>query len=144
MKLAPDAFDRLIQTDTRFNRFDEKFKRFLQELTFFNEPRCPLKGVNIEAAADARAVTVKYRTVTLNLRLFFQLNGQNSPYARVEGTFDKPGDDKTFEKLGTFTFNPQGFTDIEPDADGDPVDLEGKAVEIVIHFLTLALKHGAA
>ena len=144
MKLAPDAFDRLIQTDTRFNRFDEKFRLFLQQLTFFNEPRCPLKGVVIEVAADARAVTVKYRSVTLNLRLFFQLNEQNSPSARVEGTLDKPGDDETFEKLGTFTFNPQGFTDFEPDADGDPVDLEGRALEIVIHFLTLALKHGAA
>ena len=144
MKLAPDSFDRLLQTDTRFNRFDDKFKLFLQQLTFFNEPRCPLKGVVVEAAADSRSVTIRYRTVTVTLRLLFQLNEQNSPTARVEGTLEKPGDAKSIEKLGTFTFNPQGFTDFDPDADGDPIDLEGKALEIVVHFLTLALKHGAA
>ena len=144
MKLTPDAFNRLIQTDPRFNRFDEKFKLFLQQLTFFNEPRCPLKGAVVEAAADARAVTVKYRTVTLTLRLLFQLNEQNSPLARVEASIVRPGDSKSIENLGAFTFNPQGSTDFEPEADGDPIDLEGKALEIVVHFLTLALKHGAA
>ncbi len=144
MKLAPEAFERLTQIDTRFNRLGDKFNLFLQQLTFFNEARCPLKGVVVEAAADARCVSVQYRTVKLTLRLLFQLNEQNSPSARVVVTLEKPDDGKFNEELGAFTFNLQGFTDFELDADGDPIDLEGKALEIVVHFLSLALKHGAA
>ena len=144
MKLNPQALERLAQADARFNRFDERFKTFLQQLSFFNEPRCPIKGIAVEVAPDERGFSAKYRTITIAFRMLFQLSAQGTPSARVECSLEEPKEGKNKVILGTFTFNPLGATNFEPGPDADPIDLEGMAAEILLHFIQLALEHGAA
>ena len=144
MKLKAQALDRLAQADSRFARFDERFNGFVQQLAFFNEPRCPLKGVEVEVSPAERRFTVKYRTLVVGFRLLFQLNTQGSPSARIACTLEEPSSDKDKVSLGTFKFDPQGFTDFEVDQGADPIELEEMAPEILAHFIRLALEHGAA
>ena len=144
MKLNPQALERLSQADLRFNRFDERFKTFLQQLPFFNEPRCPIKGITVEVAPDERGFSAKYRTIKIAFRMLLQLNAQGAPSARVECWLEEPKEGEKRVSLGNFTFNPLGATNFDPDPEGDPVDLEGMAPEILLHFIHLALEHGAA
>ena len=144
MKLTAHTFERLAQADSRFSRFDDRFNAFLQRLTFFNESHCPVKGITIELVPTERRFTAKYRTVVVGFRMFFQLNAQGTTSARVVCTLEEPYAEAIKASLGIFTFNAQGFTDLEVDQEGDPIELEEMAPEIVVHFIQLALAHGAA
>jgi len=144
MKLTQNPLARLQNAERHFNQIESTFDNFVKRLDFFKEPSCPTRGVVVAVQEQRRAFVVTYKTVRLLFRLLLTLTPQGVASALVVCTWADQDDKGSRVELGRFAVDRSGRIDFEDASDGDQIDLEGMAPEIITHFLLLALERGAA
>ena len=140
MRLDPRPPDRLIHAARRFERIEQRFAEFSGALAWFKSPQCPLRQVTVEQGEDPRCVIASFGTTRVVLRLHLVLPDDGVAAGQVICIRSQP-------KLGTadslvtwFMFDAHGRTSFELGADGDPVEMEQHAVEILLHVLEAATR----
>lgn len=135
MHLTVNVLDRISNAERRFERLRQKFAIFIRNLEFFTEPRCPVRGVAVATTADGNFCTVSFATVVVGFRLLFSLSSDGAAAGRVVCTLEAPIFTEIKPVLGSFKFNPQGFTDFEVTEGADLIEMEQHAAELVLHFV---------
>lgn len=144
MKLTPKPFERLQSAEPNLNQLESHFKTFAERLSLFEKSSCPVRGVKVKTQEDGKSFVVTYKTVRLRFRLVLQLSLQGQATARIVCTWADSTDKMEVPELGSFTVDKNNNTDLVDSTDGDQIDLEGMAPEIVLHFLLAALQQGEA
>ena len=144
MKLTPNPIVRLQNAERHFAQIEAIFGAFVQKLSFFKDSTCPTRGVIVQVADDGKTVEVNYKTVRIAFRFLVTLTAQGAASGLVVCNWADRDDKSPKVELGRFAFDRSGRTNYEDPTDGDPVDLEGMAPEIVSHFLLHALEQSAA
>jgi hypothetical protein len=94
----------------------------------------------VEQGEDSRCVVASFGTTRVVLRLHLVLPGDGVAAGQVICTRSQPKLGAADPLITSFTFDAQGRTSFEVSADGDPVELEQHAVEIVLHVLETAAR----
>lgn len=138
MRLDPRTPDRLIHAARRFERIEQRFGEFNAALEWFKSPRCPLRQVTVEQGDDSRCVIASFGTTKVVLRLLLVLPEDGVAEGQVICTRAQPKLGVVDPMITAFTFDAQGRTSFELGADGDPIEMEQHATEIVAHVLEAA------
>jgi len=139
MRLSDQVIQRVGLAGRRFLKLKSVFDAFIEELSFFSEPRCPTPGVTIEKSADGYFFTASFTSVVVGFRLLHVQETDQPAAVKVVCTLESPFFTKNKPVIGAFTYNGQGDTDFEVDEGADPINLNGAAPEIVLHFIVEAL-----
>lgn len=147
MRLDPRTADRLIHAARRFERIEQRFADFKAALEWFRSPQCPLRSVTVEPCDDSRCVIALFGTTKVVLRLLLVLPEDGVAAGQVICTRAQPKLGVVDPIVTSFTFDAQGRTSFELGEDGDPIEMEQHAAEIVVHVLEAAarpIEHDAA
>lgn len=140
MKLDPKTAERLIHAARRFDRIEQRFAEFKVALDWFKDPQGPLRSVTVELADDPRCIIVSFAAIKMSLRLLLVIPDSGVATGQVICTKVLPKFDVVDPVLASFTFDAQGRTSFEVGANGDPVEMEQHAVDIVLHLVELAAR----
>ncbi len=140
MRLDPRTLDRLIQAARRFERIEQRFAAFRAELEWFATPQCPLRAVTVESGDDSRCVIASFGTTKVVLRLLLVLPEHGVATGQVICTRALPKFGIVDPTIASFTFDAQGRTSFELGEDGDLIEMEQHAVEILMHVLEAAVR----
>lgn len=140
MRLDLRTPDRLIHAARRFERIDQRFAEFNSALEWFKSPQCPMRQVMVEQGDDPRCVIASFGTTKVVLRLFLVLSEDGVAMGQVICTRAQPKLGVVDPVITSFSFDAQGRTTFELGTDGDAIELEQHAVEIVAHVLEAALR----
>ena len=140
MRLDPRTPDRLTHAARRFERIEQRFAEFNVALEWFKSPQCPLRQVTVEHGGDSRSVIVSFGTTKVVLRLLLVLPEDGVAAGQVICTRSQPSLGAVEPMITSFTFDAQGRTSFEVGADGDPIEMEQHAAEIMMHVLEVAAR----
>lgn len=140
MKLTNDLFKRMNTAGRRFVGVKQQFSSFTNQLEYFLQPSCPVSGVTIAPSQDGCFVLAAFTTVTVGFRLLHTLEAERPTMGKVICTLEQPTFTEDKPVIGSFTFGPNGLTDIEAPDEADPIDLTFCACDIVLHFINMALE----
>ena len=143
MQLSQNSLNRFVTTDRRFARLQENFGRFIEALTYFSDPQCPLRGVEVNSLGGGTAIEVKYRNILLRFDLMFELAEDDNVKARmVCSQPDRSAADK-WVNVGSFGFTFSAVTDIQTSDGLDNAELIEMAPDIVLEFIRQAVRASA-
>lgn len=134
--------DRFANADRRFDLLAQKYANFVNALSFFEERRCPVRGISVTKTDDPLSVRVRYRTVTICLQMLYEMSDSGSVSGRVVCIIEKPLFSTERRLIDSVSFNTQGL--IEVNEGEPPLELEHMAPEIVLGFLNLGLNQQVA
>ena len=140
MRIDPRTPDRLVNAARRFETIEHQFTEFKAALEWFKSARCPVRQVTVEPGDDSRCVIASFGMTQVVLRLLLVLPEDGIAAGQVICTRAHPKFNLVDPVITSFTFNAQGRTSFEVGADGDPIEMEQHAVEIVMHVLEKALR----
>ena len=140
MRLDPKTPDRFIHAARRFERIEQRFADFKAALEWFGSPQCPLSSVTVEPGDDSRCVIASFGTTKVVLRLLLVLPEDGVATGQVICIRALPKIGVVDPTLTSFTFDAQGRTSFELGEDGDPIEIEQHAVEIMMHVLEAAVR----
>ncbi len=140
MRLDPKTPDRLIHAARRFERIEQRFAGFKAALEWFESPQCPLGSVTVEPGGDSHCVIASFGTSKVVLRLLLVLPEEGVATGQVICTLALPKFGVVDPTITSFTFDAQGRTSFELGEDGDPIEMEQHAVEIMMHVLEAAVR----
>jgi hypothetical protein len=100
-----------------------------------------LKSISVSDAHDDGSIEAVFMNVRIRFQLLMIFNERNEPRGRVicthfHGINSRPVEE---DKLGMFTFDTIGLTDLAPYVDGEAMVLERNAPHIILTFLERAM-----
>jgi hypothetical protein len=138
MRLDPRTPDRLIHAARRFERIEQRFAEFIAALEWFKSPQCQLRQVTVEQGDDSRCVIASFGTTKVVLQLLLVLPEDGVAAGQVICTRAQPKLGVVDPMITSFKFDAQGLTSLDLGEDGDPIEMEQHAAEIVAHVLEAA------
>jgi hypothetical protein len=100
-----------------------------------------LKSISVSDADEGGSIEAVFMNVRIRFQLLMIFSDSFEPRGRVicthcHGIHGLPVQE---DKLGGFTFDTNGVTDLAPGVDGEPMVLEHSAPQIVLTFLERAM-----
>ena len=140
MRIDSRTLDRLIHAARRFERIEQRFAAFKAALAWFTTPQCPLQSVAVEQGDDSRCVIASFGTTKVVLRLLLVLPEDGVATGQVICTRALPKLGVVDPPITSFTFDAQGRTSFDLGEDGDSIEMEQHAVEIMMHVLEAGIR----
>lgn len=139
MELTKNVIERIAHVDKRYVRFRQVFATFVERAQLLVGPDSNIKGLRLETSAQENILDVFFAEMQIRFLLLVCYGEDGSPRGRVVCSREIPNLSDTNDILGSFSFSGQGATDFDVEQGHDPVEMEYHAIEIVLHFLNLAI-----
>ena len=140
MKISHKVVDEIIHIERRYTRLTQIFAGFVERAQYFVEENSPLKALELKVSADGSSLDANFAGIHLRFQLLPGYGDDGSVRGRVVCSRQIPGLYKESDILGSFTFLGNGNTDFEVEQGGDPIEMEYHAIEIVLHFVQMAIQ----
>lgn len=140
MQISHKVVDEIIHVERRYARLAQIFAEFVERAQYLAGENSPLKTLKLQVSADGNSLDAIFAGIHLRFQLLPVYGEDGSVRGRVVCSRQVPGLYKDSDVLGSFTFFGNGNTDFNVEEGGDPIDMEYHAIEIVLHFVQMAIQ----
>lgn len=140
MQISHKVVDEIIHVERRYTRLTQIFAGFVERAKYLVGENSPLKAFKLKVSADENSLDAIFAGIHLRFQLLPGYGEDGSVRGRVVCSRQVPGLYKESDILGSFTFLGNGNTDFEVEQGSDPIEMEYHAIEIVLHFVQMAIQ----
>ncbi len=140
MKISHKVVDEIIHIERRYTRLTQIFAGFVERAQYLVGENSRLKVLKLKVSADGSSLDAIFAGIHLRFQLLPGYGEDGSVRGWVVCSRQIPGLYKESDILGSFTFLGNGNTDFEVEQGGDPIEMEYHAIEIVLHFVQMAIQ----
>lgn len=140
MQISPKVVDEIIYLERRHTRLTQIFSVFVERAQYLVGENSPLKGFKMQVSPDSSSFDVIFAGLHVRFQLLPGYAADGSVLGRVVCSRQISGLYKDNDILGYFTFLGNGNTDFNIEQGCDPIEMEYHAIEIVLHFVQMAIQ----
>ena len=140
MQISPKVVDEINHLERRYTRLAQVFAVFVERARYLVGENSPLKVLKMQVSADGSSLDAIFAGIHVRFQLLPSYAADGSVLGRVVCSRQISGLYKDNDILGCFTFLGNGNTDFNVDQGSDPIEMEYHAIEIVLHFVQMAIQ----
>lgn len=140
MQISHKVVDEITNFERRYTRLTQIFVDFVERAHYLVGEHSPLKALKLKVSVDGSSLEAIFAGIHLRFQLLPGYGEDGSVRGRVVCSRQIPGLYKESDILGSFTFLGNGNTDFEVEQGSYPIDMEYHAIEIVLHFVQMAIQ----
>lgn len=140
MQISHKVVDEIIRVERRYTRLTQIFASFVERAQYLVGENSQLKALKLKVSADGSSLDAIFAGIHLRFQLLPGYGEDEVVRGRVVCSRQIPGLYKESDILGCFTFLGNGNTDFEVEQGNDPIEMEYHAIEIVLHFVQMAIQ----
>lgn len=140
MKLDRDWYNHLDRISQRYAQLRRHFTSFSKSAVELLDSKPPAKELSIRPGPGEECISLSFAGTALRFQFLVEATPTDEALrGRVFVTRVAPSLTGTPDVIGSFTFNYQGFVDMDANDGADKRGIEDNASAIVLHFLDQAL-----
>ena len=137
--LSHDRLSRFSLMEKEGEQLRGRFGSLTAAHRYFHGPGA-LKSISVSDSHEDGSIEAVFLDVRIRFRLLMIFSDGFEPRGRVICTHRHAAYGRSLDnRLGAFTFDADGVTDLDSSTDGQPVTLQGCAPQIVLAFLERAI-----
>ncbi len=140
MQIGHKVVDEIIHVERRYTRLARIFADFVEKTQYLAGESSPLKALKLQVSADSSSLDALFAGIHVRFQLLPGYGEDGSVLGRVVCSRQIPGLHRDSDILGCFTFSGNGNTDFNVEQGHDPIEMEYHAIEIVLHFVQIAIQ----
>jgi hypothetical protein len=139
MKITENVYEKIVAASRRYSRLKSAFERFYAGGQYLSEQQSRLESFVFQPSFESN----KFEILFLGMRIQFLFvplfDGNNALQGNVICSKHHHVHSDKLIQIGSFKFDGQGMTDFEVDEGQDKLEIEFKAIDIMLHFVNEAL-----